>query len=514
MRFMIVFVALMTLVSCQKSSAPLAAPDASSAPALEPHPETATNWTARTELFVEYPPLVAGKVSRFAIHFTRLDTFKAVTQGKADVRLQTADGSPLNFQALAPSRPGIFGVDVKPAKPGEVRLSISFSGEGIQDTHDLGFVPVAATPAAALHEHEDDGGDKVAFLKEQQWTLDFATAIAEDKAVFASLRVPAEVEPRSGGRAEVDAPFDGRLILDSIPVLGSRVQAGQVLARVLLPVNNPGDLAGLELARREATASLQLARKDHDRAGRLLKSGAVPARRVDEAMTALLTAEARLQAAETRLAQFESSRQAEGDMPGTKSFAIKAPVSGIIESVKAAPGSNVKSGDALFQIIDLDTVYVSAIVPESEFPRMRALTGAELEIPGIETPRRLGKLITIGRVVDAPSRTFPVVYQIDNRDRLVAVNQTVYVRLLFESGPLAPVISESAIVDDGGRPIIFLQQSGETFVRRPVKLGQRSGGMVQVLEGLNPGERIVVKGAHLIRLASMSSQVPAHGHVH
>jgi multidrug efflux pump subunit AcrA (membrane-fusion protein) len=76
------------------------------------------------------------------------------------------------------------------------------------------------------------------------------------------------------------------------------------------------------------------------------------------------------------------------------------------------------------------------------------------------------------------------------------------------------VVPESAIVDDSGRPILYQQRSGETFVRRPVKLGQRSGGMVQVLDGINPGERIVTKGAHLIRLASMSSQVPAHGHVH
>lgn len=508
MRRVVLLAGLLCLVNCQNPSVPVEKAVA------EPHPEVATNWTMRTELFVEYPPLVAGRVSRFAIHFTRLDRFQAVREGKAEVRLQSGDGAPLSFEANAPSRPGIFGVDVTPAQAGEVRLTISFAGEGIADTHDLGVVPVAATLAEALHEHEDEGGDTVAFLKEQQWTLDFATAIVEDKAIQAGLRVPAEVEARSGGRAEVDAPFDGRLVLDAAPVIGSRVQAGQILARVLLPVSNPGDLPGLELARQEALATLQLARKDRDRAERLVKSGAVPAKRVEEAATVVATTEARLQAAEARLAQFEVSRQAEGGMPGAKAFAIRSPVSGIVELVKAAPGSNVKAGDALFQIVDLDTVFVSAIVPESEFPRMRALKGAELEIPGIEAPRRLAKLVTIGRVVDAPSRTFPVIYQVDNRERLVAINQTVYVRLLFESGPLSPVVPESAIVDDGGRPIVFLQQSGETFVRCPVKLGQHSGGVVQVLEGVNPGERVVVKGAHLIRLASLSNQVPAHGHVH
>lgn len=511
---MTILLSLLALLSaCQKSADVKTAIPTTEA---EAHPEVATNWTTHTELFVEYPPLIAGQVSRFAIHFTRLDNFKAVQKGSAEVRLVQEGQAPQSFRVDSPSRPGIFGVDVKPARAGEVRLSIAFNGEGITDEHDLGLVPVAATKQAALHEHEDDGIERISFLKEQQWTLDFATAVAEDKKLNDSLRIPAEVTPRAGGFAEVDAPFDGRLILDRVPALGSRIEAGQVLARVLLPVGNPNDLAGLELARSEAQAMLQLARKDRDRAERLSKSGAVPAKRLDEATTTLATAEARLQAANTRLAQYESSRNATS---GANAFAIKAPISGVVDAVKTTPGSNVKAGDPLFQIVDLDSVYVSAIVPESEFPRMKSLSGAELEIPDSEIngnvqPLRLTDLVTIGRVVDAPSRTFPVHYRVDNTSRLVAINQTVYVRLLFASSELSPAIPDSALVDDAGRPIVFVQVSGESFVRRPVKLGQRANGLVQVLEGVNPGERIVTKGGHLIRLASMSNQVPAHGHVH
>jgi multidrug efflux pump subunit AcrA (membrane-fusion protein) len=107
-----------------------------------------------------------------------------------------------------------------------------------------------------------------------------------------------------------------------------------------------------------------------------------------------------------------------------------------------------------------------------------------------------------------------VIYALDNRDRRVAVNQAVHVRLLTTTTAAAPTVPESAIVDDGGRPVVFIQVSGEAFSRRPVQLGVREGGYVQVLEGVFPGERVVSRGAHLIRLAAMSSQVPAHGHVH
>jgi multidrug efflux pump subunit AcrA (membrane-fusion protein) len=72
----------------------------------------------------------------------------------------------------------------------------------------------------------------------------------------------------------------------------------------------------------------------------------------------------------------------------------------------------------------------------------------------------------------------------------------------------------SSVVDDAGRPIVFVQVEGETFERRPVTLGEREGEFVQVTAGLTNGERVVTRGAYLIRLASLSTQVPAHGHVH
>jgi multidrug efflux pump subunit AcrA (membrane-fusion protein) len=61
---------------------------------------------------------------------------------------------------------------------------------------------------------------------------------------------------------------------------------------------------------------------------------------------------------------------------------------------------------------------------------------------------------------------------------------------------------------------VFVQIAGETFERRPVTLGARAGELVQIAEGVKPGERVVTKGAYLVRLASLSTSVPAHGHVH
>ena len=78
----------------------------------------------------------------------------------------------------------------------------------------------------------------------------------------------------------------------------------------------------------------------------------------------------------------------------------------------------------------------------------------------------------------------------------------------------AVTVPASAIVDDGGQPVVFVQVGGESFERRPVRLGHREGGDVQVIGDVAAGDRVVTTGAPLIRLAALSPQVPAHGHTH
>ena len=120
---------------CSRSAVPAAAPE-------EPDPLSVTRWTDKTELFAEYPPLVVGGTSRFAIHLTRLDSFKALTEGNVEVRLQGGSGQPEVFRVDAPSRPGIFGVDVKPAQAGKRELVIVLKAKGLSDEHRVGEVDV------------------------------------------------------------------------------------------------------------------------------------------------------------------------------------------------------------------------------------------------------------------------------------------------------------------------------------------------------------------------------------
>jgi RND family efflux transporter MFP subunit len=168
----------------------------------------------------------------------------------------------------------------------------------------------------------------------------------------------------------------------------------------------------------------------------------------------------------------------------------------------------------LFRVVDASQVHVVGQVPEAEAARARLARGAELELAGQPDRVPTGKLVSLGRVLDPQSRTLPITFAFDNQALRLPVGQSVFLHLLMDTTAPRPVVPAAAVVDDAGRPIVFVQREGERFERRAVTLGPRSGDLVQITEGVKPGDRVVTKGAYLVRLASLSTSVPAHGHVH
>ena len=480
-----------------------------------PEPLSVTRWTGKTELFAEYPPLVAGQTSRFAIHLTRLDTFKAITAGRVEVQLRGGNGAAEVFAVDGPSRPGIFGVDVRPSVAGKRELVIRLRSAGLEDEHIVTPVDIhrdaAAAQAAAVDGEDADG---IGFLKEQQWALDFATDVVREQAVQENLQVSAEIAARPGGSADVVSPINGRLASTFPGSVGASVTRGQELGRLAPPGAVSGDLPQLEGARAEAQAGLELAVRDRERAERLSRAGATPQKRLDEALAVEKQAQARVTAANASLAQYNIARGGGGGAGAENLFILRAPVSGVIADRDATTGANITAGAVLFRIVDASQVHVVGHVPEADVARARAARSAEIEIPGRMDRVPAGRLATMGKVLNPQSRTVPIIFDFDNRAAELAVGQAVSLHLLMEATKPKPVVPAAAIVDDAGRPVVFVQREGETFERRPVTLGARAGQVVQILEGLSPGDRVVTTGAYLVRLASLSMSAPAQGHVH
>ena len=470
-----------------------------------------THWTGRTELFMEYPVFVAGDSGRSAIHVTDLADFSPLAVGEAVVVMRAESGRVFEFRG-GPSRPGIFGVDLAIDRPGVYEMVLRVEAPGLEDVHELGPVTVYSPgePVAAGAEEKEG----ISFLKEQQWILEFGTTPVEVRRLRSSITVPATVQPRAGGEAILTAPVPGRIDPGTdVPVPGALVRVGAVLVRIVPGSDDLRDAAALRAALVEVEQENRLALRERERAERLVEARALPARRLDEAAAAAAASSARLGAARERWGRFEALSEAGAGGFGTGAFTVRAPFDGVVADVRFAPGASVEDNQVLLRLVDPDRVHIVGAVPESRSGALASVEAGELFGEGGRSVA-LARPLTIGRVVEPVARTTEVRFAFDNRSSRLSIGHSVGLRLFLGDAESRPAIPESAIVDDGGGPVVFVQLGGESFERRPVRLGSRAEGYVHVIEGVEPGERVVHRGAHLVRLAAMSTQIPTHGHVH
>jgi membrane fusion protein, heavy metal efflux system len=141
-------------------------------------------------------------------------------------------------------------------------------------------------------------------------------------------------------------------------------------------------------------------------------------------------------------------------------------------------------------------------------------SGASFQLEGNDRRYDARRVISVGSVIDPQSRTLPVIYEMPNPDGSIRVGSTARVQVRTGQRAAGVVIPASAIIDEDGRPVAFVQPEGETFERRELRLGGREGDRVLVLDGIRAGERVVTGAAYQVRLASLSTAVPEHGHGH
>jgi membrane fusion protein, heavy metal efflux system len=492
-------------------------------PAQDPRPaESITHFSPRTELFIEFPALVVGGESPFAAHVTRLDSFKPLLAGDVTVVLSGGNAPEERFVASGASSPGIFRPVATPAHAGRRDLSILIKGEGIDDRHDLGPVDVFANLGEASQgkEPEEEEGPAITFLKEQQWRVPFATEPVGERTLRPSIRAHGVIRPRSDGEARITAPVTGRLVTGpgEFPTIGMTVAPETVLAVIAPRLSTNTDPAELARAVERARRDLDLARRERVRLEALYRTEAVPERRVLSARHDEKDAEADLEAAEHRLRQDEGiHRGAEGEPAGR--ISVRSPISGTLVQVRVAPGEFVDEGRELFDVLDLERLWLEVRIPEADVARTSSATGAWFEVEGFPhsfevTPSEGGKIVTLGGVVDPESRTSALIFELGNPQRALRAGMFADVHVLTGEETRAIAIPTSAIVDEGGQSVAYVELSGESFERRPLSLGIREQNFVQVLEGLAAGERVVTRGAYYVRLASASGAVPAHGHAH
>ena len=185
-----------------------------------------------------------------------------------------------------------------------------------------------------------------------------------------------------------------------------------------------------------------------------------------------------------------------GQVPSTAT--IVSPVSGVVTQKLVVPQQYVMTGQALFEVADLSTVWVEADIYENDLPRVSVGQSATISspaLPGLELP---GTVAFINPIVEGQSRATRVRIELPNRQLQLKPDMYVTVRLLVATGREGLAVPASAVVDRGRQQFVWVEVSPGTYSPRQVTVGTRTADHVEILSGLTGGEVVVVQGAFLI----------------
>ena len=504
-----------------------------------------TAWSEKSELFMEYEPLQPGKKGSFLIHLTRLADGKPVAEGALKLLLRPASGEPLAVTIPAPSRPGIYQAELTAPPAGHYTLELLPQGKGFTDRIELtdiqiGTAPAGAPPAKeetgqqsdghaehddheghdhATEQHTDphvesaavfgDGGGTIALLKEQQWALDILIRHPERTQLSGQITASGELMAAADGEATVAAPLAGVLsVAKPLPYLGKRVAKGELIALIEPPIRPDGGAGQFSAAHAEARNRVTLASQEYERAQRLYQAKIAPRKRVEEAAAALDSARA-------ALAPLEKSAAALGGDIGGR-LAVRAPVAGTVVELFSGTGRGIEAGQPIVRIVNTATLWLKVNLPAVDAGTLPRKPDASFTVAGQEGRFTTGRLISVGDMLDPQSRTLPVIFSIPNRNARLKVGMFATVALATGATHEGLVLPAEALAEDEGRFFLFAQTAGERFSRREVQIGQKNGGLVQIVKGLDEHDRVVVQGAYYVKQAATTAtkEDPHAGHAH
>jgi RND family efflux transporter MFP subunit len=475
-------------------------------------------------VFAEYQVPLRGEPTSFAIHVTDLRDGTPKSAGAIILQGQLPSGVRSEITMDNPQSPGLYVSRLTFPQGGDWSVKVILPMAEDSVAIELGEVRVYESPESVAHARIPEPPEGVVLLKEQQWRLGVLTRIVTRQSLIERRIVPGLVRPQPGSASTLRAPLAGRLLpLPENPPLrpGQHVNSGQILA-LLEP--SYSDLAS-QWAETEADwgrsrAELERFQAATARLRSLVAAEARSPRELEEAEADLAAAQAKFSATDQLRRSYRSPSLSSTNLAASlNALEIRAPIAGVVHTLHAGPGDLVASGQSLFDLADLDTVWIEARVPEfvvgaiptPEDILVEVLDGSARVLP---IASHHGQLLQLGVEVHPQQRTVPALYSWPNADSQLRLGQRLRIHLATAHARHSLAIPESALVEDAGQSIAFVQLDGEIFQRRELQLGVRDGLQVEVLAGLQEGERIVTHGAVVLRLAGAVGNIPEHGHSH
>ena len=403
--------------------------------------------------------------------------------------------------------------------------SESESSSGNGDTE-----PVRASLEDREHSEDDheghtdaDGPDEheegiVELTPKAASRAEIRTAPVENRILAAQLSTTGQVDFDQTRLAHVSPRISGR-VHRVHAILGQKVGSGQSLAEI-----DSIELGQTKAAFLQAKAREELARKSFDRAQSLLADRIASEQEVLEAEASLREATAALQTAEETLHLYGLS-QSQVDALTYEDrkaaiYPLTAPFAGTVVERHVTLGELVTPERNLFTLADLDRVWIWIDVYQRDLGRVHLQDEARARVDAFPGEVFAGKVSYLSAQVDSDTRTVRARLDVENPDGKLRPGMFVEVELTdphAQEGEVALspslVVPDSAVVRDGEEFLVFVAVGERRYERRDVQTGQKSGGFVEILKGLELGQSVVVEGAFLLKSAA-SKESLGGGHDH
>lgn len=251
---------------------------------------------------------------------------------------------------------------------------------------------------------------------------------------------------------------------------GQQVKAGQLLVEL--------DQSKLRASLEEAQANLKMAESTRQRYASLIQSRAVSQQEADQSEAAWAANKALAERLEAEL----------------KDATLEAPFDGIAGARMMSVGQYIPRGTAVTTVVDLDPMKLEFRIPERYMGQVRLKQPVKLETDAYPGAGITGEVYFINPIVDTDSRTVLLKAAVPNPDGRLRHGMFARAELIIEIKEKSVVIPETALLHQGDLTFVYAIDGEQKAQMRPVKVGLRLPGAVEIVEGLKAGEQVVAEG--------------------
>jgi RND family efflux transporter MFP subunit len=190
-----------------------------------------------------------------------------------------------------------------------------------------------------------------------------------------------------------------------------------------------------------------------------------------------------------------------GDTESLSTLVLRTPFDGVVEDVFVARGERVQQGDPMFVVADTSLLWVRAQIHEREWTAVDVVQGQQVKVnmPGAQRHELVARVHHVGAIVEAESRSVPLVAELENDDAHLKPGMFVWVDLPQGSVRDALAVPAAAIMRHEGEAFVFEPLTEGRYRRVAVTTGIDNGDLVEIVSGLQEGEPVVVGGAFVLK---------------